>query len=429
MTFFSDDFIGNSNQKHISDAQNEYDALGAKLSANNIDIDSITEQAANFKVAVPSWGVGTGGTRFARFPGISEPRNIFEKLEDCSVINKLVRSTPGVSPHFPWDKVDDFSELSKFAKNLDLHFDAVNSNTFQDQNGQNLSYKYGSLANINKAVRDMAVEHNIDCIEYGKAINSKSITVWVGDGSNHPGACNFTGQLENYLDSTKQIYTALPDDWTMSIEHKMFEPSFYSTVIQDWGTNVLCAMELGEKCRSLVDLGHHAPNVNIEMIVARLIQFKKLAGFHFNDSKYGDDDLDSGSINPFQLFLIFNELLDAEYRKAEKFDPIYMLDQSHNVTDPIESLMNSAIEVQRAYVLALLIDRKALGSYQQENDVIMAHNTIKAAYNSDVSSILAMARLKSGGAIDPIATYREAKYKQTIESDRPASGAAGSGIV
>jgi L-rhamnose isomerase/sugar isomerase len=188
-------------------------------------------------------------------------------------------------------------------------------------------------------------------------------------------------------------------------------------------------MELGPKARSLVDLGHHAPNVNIEMIVSRLIQFRKLAGFHFNDSKYGDDDLDSGSVHPYQQFLIFNELVDAEYRQQEDFAPAYMLDQSHNVTDPIESLMNSAAEVQRSYVKALLVDRNALYGYQEENDALMATNTLKAAFNLDVSCILAMARMQSGGAIDPIASYRASGYRKAVAKERPASGQSGSGIV
>lgn len=429
MSLFNEDFIADQNQQKQPELQKDFDILGEQLSRSDIDIEKITEKVSAFTVAVPSWGVGTGGTRFARFPGIAEPRNIFEKLEDCGVINNLVRCTPGVSPHFPWDKVDDFAGLKEFANTLGLHFDAINSNTFQDQAGQVSSYKYGSLSNTSKSARDAAIAHNVECIEWGKALGSNNLTVWVGDGSNHPGATSFTAQLERYLDSTKQIYSHLPDDWTMSLEHKMFEPAFYSTVIQDWGTSILCAQELGEKCRSLVDLGHHAPNVNIEMIVARLIQFKKLAGFHFNDSKYGDDDLDSGSINPFQLFLVFNELVDAEYRGAEGFDPMYMLDQSHNVTDPIESLMNSAVEVQRAYALALLVNREQLNAFQNENDALMAHNVLKSAYNIDVSPILAMARLRSGGAIEPITAYRDANYKKSIAVNRPASGASGSGIV
>ena len=425
----SESLVADQNAKLSDQLDQDYEHLAGQLDRRGIDIAAISAKAENFAVAVPSWGTGTGGTRFARFPGLAEPRNVFEKLEDCAVINKLVRCTPSVSPHFPWDKVDDFVELREYADKLDLKFDAVNSNTFQDQPGQAHTYKYGSLSNTSQVAREQAIEHNLECIEWGKILGSSALTVWVGDGSNFPGQQHFTHALERYLESARKIYDAIPDDWQMFIEHKMFEPAFYSTIIQDWGTNVLCAMELGPKAKSLVDLGHHAPNVNIEMIVARLIQFRKLAAFHFNDSKYGDDDLDSGSINTYQQFLIFNELVDAEYRDTPEFDPAYMLDQSHNVTDPIESLMNSAAEVQRSYVKALLVDRAALDGYQDTNDALMAANTLKAAYNTDVSPILAMARKQSGGAIDPIAAFRAADYRQQLAGARPAKEGSSSGIV
>ena len=305
----------------------------------------------------------------------------------------------------------------------------MNSNTFQDQVDQEHSYKYGSLSHANKATRQQAIDHNIECIEYGKALGSKALTVWVGDGSNFPGQVNFTRQFERYLDAMKSVYKALPDDWRIFTEHKIFEPAFYSTVVQDWGTNYLIATELGEKAHCLVDLGHHAPTVNIEMIVARLIQFGKLGGFHFNDSKYGDDDLDTGLIDPYRLFLVFNELVDAENRDVEGFDPAHMLDQSHNVTDPIESLMQSAMEVQRAYALALIVDRKKLETYQEDNDALMASNTLKSAFRTDVEPILAMARLESGGSVNPIATYRTSNYRQKVSAIRPEIAPGSSGIV
>lgn len=421
--------IEQHNANQIDDLKSDYQALAEKLGRLKLDIEKLTTQAQAFEVAVPSWGVGTGGTRFARFPGIAEPRNIFEKIEDCAVINQLSRCTSRVSPHFPWDKVDDFSELKQHAAELGLGWDSVNSNTFQDQAGQRHSYKYGSLTNTSLAAREQAIAHNIDCIEFGEQLGSTRLTVWLGDGSNHPGQQHFQRAFERYLDSMKKIYSALPQHWQMHIEHKMFEPAFYSTVIQDWGSNILAAMELGDKAKCLVDLGHHAPNVNIEMIVSRLIQFKKLGGFHFNDSKYGDDDLDSGAIHPYQLFLIFNELVDADHRQQDGFSPAYLLDQSHNVTDPIESLINSAVEVQRAYVKALLVNRTALDYYQQENDALMASNALKAAFNSDVSPILAMARLRSGGAIDPIAAYRLINYRQQLAAKRPEITRNRSGIV
>lgn len=423
-------FVQAQNDALTSDLQADYDALGAKLSRKGVDIEAITEAAGTFQIAVPSWGTGTGGTRFARFPGEGEPRNIYEKLEDCAVINELSGCTDSVSPHFPWDKVDDFSELKQKADEYGIKWVSVNSNTFQDQKGQTASYKYGSLSNTQAESRELAIQHNLDCIEYGKQLGAKSLTVWVGDGSNHPGQQHFQRAFERYLASMEQIYKGLPDDWEMHIEHKMFEPAFYSTVIQDWGSNILAALHLGPKCKSLVDLGHHAPNTNIEMIVSRLIQFKKLGGFHFNDSKYGDDDLDSGSLHPYQQFLIFNELVDAEYRQQDEFGPAYMLDQSHNVTDPAESLINSAIEVQRSYVKALLVNRETLYGFQQENDALMASLELKNAFNLDVSPILAMARLRKGAAIDPLAVYRASEYRAKMAVERPRDpNATGSGIV
>ncbi len=425
----SDEQVAEHNQPRLAALEEDYAALGRTLARLSIDIEDITASAGAFAIAVPSWGVGTGGTRFARFPGVGEPRNIFEKLQDCAIIQQLARCTPSVSPHFPWDRVDDFSELRQYADALGLGWDSINSNTFQDQPGQARSYKFGSLTHTDAATRAQAVEHNIQCIEWGRQLGSDCLTVWIGDGANHPGQQHFQRAFERYLDSGRAIYAALPDDWEMHIEHKMFEPAFYATVIQDWGSNLLAAMELGDKAKSLVDLGHHAPNTNIEMIVSRLIQFQKLGGFHFNDSKYGDDDLDSGSIHPYQQFLIFNELVDAQRRGQAGFGPRYLLDQSHNVTDPVESLINSALEVQRSYIRALLVDREALDYYQESNDALMASNTLKAAFNRDVSPILAMARQRQQGAIDPIGAYRAAGYRAQVAELRPASGVSGSGIV
>lgn len=424
-----DEFISRENQKSKAWVEEDYEHLAKKLRRRNVDIEDLVSRVQAFRVAVPSWGVGTGGTRFARFPAQGEPRDIYEKLEDCGTIYKLVRSTPAVSLHIPWDKPDNAAELRKFAAERGLHFDAMNSNTFQDQVGQKLSYKFGSLTHPDPAVRHQAIEHNLDCIEIGKTLGSKSHTVWIGDGGNFPGQMHFRRALERYLESTREIYNALPDDWRMFLEHKLYEPAFYSTVINDWGTSYYCARELGPKAFCLVDLGHHAPNVNIEMIVSRLIQFGKLAGFHFNDSKYGDDDLDAGSIKPFQLFLIFNELVDAELTGVPNFDPAYMLDQSHNVTDPIESLMMSAGELTRAYVQAHLVDHEALKEAQEKCDALMALAILKQAFTTDVAAILAVARERSGGAIDPIATYRASSYRQRKAEERPAQVGVAAGIV
>jgi len=425
----SADLIGTANGKLEAAHADDYEALGRQLQRRGLSIEAMTKRAMDFAVAVPTWGVGTGGTRFARFPGPGEPRNIHDKIEDCGVIQQLARATPNVSPHFPWDKVSDYNALRQEAASHSLGFDAVNSNTFQDQKEQRLSYKFGSLTHADRATRQQAVEHNLECIEIGQKLGSTALTVWIADGSNFPGQANLNAAFDRYIESLRTIYDALPKSWLVFLEHKLYEPAFYSTVISDWGSNLMAAQELGPKARCLVDLGHHAPNTNIEQIVARLIRAKKLAGFHFNDSKYGDDDLDSGSVDPFRLFLVFNELVDAELRKAEGFAPAYMIDQSHNVTDPIESLIASAVEIQRAFVQASLIDRKALAAAQDASDVMLGHRLVKQAFVTDVSPILAEARRRKGGAIDPIATYRTSGYRAQKAKERPVVEGTSAGIV
>ena len=430
MTFvISNDFIASHNAKYQTAHEDDYGHLSRQLERRGQDIELIVEKVMDYAVAVPTWGVGTGGTRFARFPGPGEPRNIHDKLEDCGVINQLTRHTPNVSPHFPWDKVSDYRALKQEAAQFELGFDAVNSNTFQDQPKQQLSYKFGSLTHADKATREQAVEHNIECIEIGKQLGSNALTVWIADGSNFPGQSNLSKVFDHYLESLRTIYDALPKNMLVFLEHKMYEPAFYATVISDWGSSFMAATELGEKAKCLVDLGHHAPNTNIEQIVARLVHAKKLAGFHFNDSKYGDDDLDSGSIDPFRLFLVFNELVDADHRKAPGFNPAYMIDQSHNVTDPIESLMGSAMEITRAYAKALLIDRKQLEEAQAASDVMAAHRLLKTAYNTDVTALLCEARKRKGGALHPWSCYRASGYRQEKTKERPAQAGSSSGIV
>ncbi|HEY5009144.1 MAG TPA: L-rhamnose catabolism isomerase [Caulobacteraceae bacterium] len=425
----SRELIERDNAGRLDALSDDYESLGRSLDRRGVSIDKVKAALKDFAVAIPSWGVGVGGTRFAKFPIAGEPTNIFEKLEDCAVVQALGRNTPTVSTHFPWDRVDDVQALKEKAAAVGVGFDAVNSNTFQDQPGQLLSYKYGSLTHADAAVRDQAVQHNIDCIEIGEALGAEAITVWIADGSNFAGQSDLTGALDRYLDSMARIYAALPRHWRLFIEHKLYEPAFYSTVVSDWGTSLLCAQTLGDKAQCLVDLGHHAPNVNIEQIVARLARFGKLGGFHFNDSKYGDDDLDAGSINPHQLFLVFNELVEAQRRDPEGFRPAYMLDQSHNVTDPIESLLNSAGAVAAAHARALVVDRAALTEHQKANDVIMGFNTLRRAYDTDVTPILAMARYELGGAIDPIAAYRASEWRVRKAQIRKPIAVGQAGIV
>lgn len=424
----SADLIGQHNTAARAALDEDYAALGRKLERRGVDIEAVKGRAKAWSVAVPSWGAGRGGTRFAKFPLAGEPTNIHEKLEDCAVINQLGRTTPRVSPHFPWDCVSDYSALRQEAGVYGLGWDAVNSNTFQDQKDQAHTYATGSLSSTVAETRAQAVQHNIDCIEIGQKLGSAALTVWVGDGTNFPGQQDLGRSFDRYLDAAAEVYAALPGDWRMLLEHKMFEPAFYSSVISDWGSSLMAAMELGDRCGCLVDLGHHAPNANIEQIVARLHRAGKLGGFHFNDSKYGDDDLDSGSINPHQLFLVFNELAEAEANPRTGFNPAYMIDQSHNVTDPIESMLSSAEAIVGCHARAALVDRAALHAAQADNDVMLAFRTLRAAYETDVGPILAMARAEQGGAIDWLGTYRASQYRARKAQERKPVG-LGAGIV
>ncbi|KAF0171319.1 MAG: sugar isomerase [Hyphomonadaceae bacterium] len=422
------DRIDGHNAPRRAALMEDYEALGRALSRRSVDIGKIKNTVASFTIATPSWATGRGGTRFAKFAIPGEPTNIHEKLEDCAVVHQLCRAAPRVSLHFPWDAASDYRGLREEAGALGLGFDAVNSNTFQDQPGQAHSYRNGSLSATDPAVREQAIAHNIACIDIGKTLGSRALTVWVGDGTNFPGQQDFTRSLDRYVSAASSIYAALPADWQMLLEHKMFEPAFYSTVISDWGSSLMAAQELGPKAKCLVDLGHHAPNVNIEQIVARLRRVGRLGGFHFNDSKYGDDDLDSGSINPHQLFLIFNELAEAAASARDAFEPAYMIDQSHNVTDPIESLLSSTEAIVSAFAKAALVDRGALHEAQDANDAMMAFQVLRNAYRVDVSPIVAMARLEAGGAIDVLALYRESAWRDRKAQTRNAVG-PGTGIV
>jgi L-rhamnose isomerase/sugar isomerase len=273
---------------------------------------------------------------------------------------------------------------------------------------------------VDRAVRQQAIEHNIEVIKYGEQLGSKALSVWLSDGSNFPGQLNFRGAFQRTLESLQQIYEALPNDWKMWIEYKPFEPNFYSTTIGDWGQSYLLASKLGEKALTLVDLGHHLPNTNIEQIVSLLLMEGKLAGFHFNDSKYGDDDLTVGSINPYQLFLIFNELVEGmDARGLNHATGIgWMIDASHNVKDPIEDLLQSVEAIKIAYAQALLVDKVALVQAQQENDVATAQEILQNAYRTDVRPLIAEARLRAGGVLNPIAVYRNQKVRDSLIKKR-----------
>ena len=324
--------------------------------------EDIVQKLTDFQVAIPSWALGTGGTRFGRFSGGGEPRNLEEKIEDIGLLHALNRSSGAISLHIPWDIPENPSHIKALAAQNGLQFDAMNSNTFQDQPNQLLSYKYGSLQNVDAAVRRQAIEHNIEVIRYGEELGSTSLTLWLSDGSCFPGQLNFREAFQNTLLGLQEIYKALPHNWKIFVEYKAFEPNFYSTTVGDWGQSYLYTSKLGDKAYTLVDLGHHLPNANIEQIVSLLLMEGKLGGFHFNDSKYGDDDLTAGSIKPYQLFLIFNELVEGMDAKGMNHaaDLGWMIDASHNVKDPLEDLVQSVEAILIAYAQALLTDSTAL---------------------------------------------------------------------
>jgi len=413
-----DSHISASNDEQVEAHQRGFEALAEQLDRRGRDVEALVERVASFEVAVPSWALGTGGTRFGRFPGPGEPRNVYEKMDDVAVIQQLTRVTPRVSLHIPWDEPDDVGTLKSHADELDLGFDAVNSNTFQDQPGQEHSYKFGSFSHTDPAVRRQAIDHNLHVVDLGEQLGSEAITIWLADGSNYPGQMHLRKSFDRVLGGLQEVYDALPDGWRLYTEHKPYEPAFYATVVQDWGSSLMLANRLGEQAQCLVDLGHHLPNTNIELVVARLLTAGKLGGFHFNDSKYGDDDLTTGSIQPYQLFLVFNELVDAEEEGPDGFDPDYMIDQSHNLKDPIEAFLQTVDQLQKAYAKALLVDRDQLAEYQQKNDVLEAENTLKRAYETDVSALVAEARRRQGGALDPIDTFRTSGYRKAKHEER-----------
>ncbi|WP_129715788.1 sugar isomerase [Pedobacter sp. SYP-B3415] len=408
--------IQDLNDAGISQHRRKLDFVAAGLS----DPEGIISKLRKFQVAIPSWALGTGGTRFGRFSGGGEPRNLEEKIADVGVLHALNRSGGSISLHIPWDIPGNAEEIRAHAASWGLRFDAVNSNTFQDQAGQALSYKFGSLHHVDKSVREQAVQHNIEVIRQGERLGSKALSVWLSDGSNFPGQLNFRSAFENTLESLQQIYAALPADWQVWVEYKPFEPNFYSTTIGDWGQSLLLANKLGPKAATLVDLGHHLPNTNIEQIVSLLLMEGKLAGFHFNDSKYGDDDLTVGCINPYQLFLIFSELVEGmDVRKMDHASAIgWMIDASHNVKDPIEDLLQSVEAIKIAYAQALLVNRTELQAAQQENDAVRCQEILQDAYRTDVRPLVAEARLREEGALDPVQAFRKLGIRQELIRDR-----------
>ncbi|WP_026902929.1 sugar isomerase [Pedobacter glucosidilyticus] len=410
--------IDQHNSDHQASHQKRFDFIKSEIP----QVEAVIQKLIDFQIAIPSWALGTGGTRFGRFSGGGEPRNLEEKIADIGLLHTLNQSSGAISLHIPWDIPQDYDAIKNLTASHGLRFDAMNSNTFQDQKGQELSYKFGSLQHVNKAVRQQAIAHNIEVIQQGLALGSDSLTVWLADGSCFPGQLNFRKAFQNTLESLQEIYAALPKDWKMFVEYKAFEPNFYSMTVGDWGQSLLFANKLGPQAYTLVDLGHHLPNANIEQIVSLLLMEGKLGGFHFNDSKYGDDDLTAGSLKPYQLFLIFNELvegMDAKNMNHAK-DLGWMIDASHNVKDPLEDLLQSVEAIMIAYTQALLVDRTALQKAQEENDTVKCQEILQNVFRTDVRAIVAEARLRSGAALDPVAAYRKLAVRQELIKERGA---------
>jgi L-rhamnose isomerase/sugar isomerase len=408
--------IQEHNQSLLKEHKNKFDFISSRVN----DIENVLQKLMAFNVAIPSWALGTGGTRFGRFGIGGEPRSLEEKMEDIGLLHSLNKSSGAISLHIPWDIPGNINNIKSLAEQYELKFDAMNSNTFQDQPGQAVSYKFGSMQHVNKTVRDQAIQHNIEVIKYGMELGSKALTVWLSDGSNFPGQLNFRKAFQNTLESLQEVYNALPEDWKMFVEYKAYEPNFYSMTVGDWGQSLLLASKLGRKAYTLVDLGHHLANANIEQIVSLLLMEGKLGGFHFNDSKYGDDDLTVGSIKPYQLFLIFNELvegMDAQ-RMNHANDLGWMIDASHNVKDPLEDLLQSVEAIMIAYTQALLVDRKKLSEAQNNNDVVMAQEILQHSFRTDVRSIVAEARFRNGAALNPLALFRSENIRTHLIKER-----------
>ena len=412
------DQIHKINKRDIVSHQESFSFYSNLFSNKGIDVNHIINKLTAFQVAIPSWALGAGGTRFGRFSFYGEPSNLVQKIEDVGLIHSLTKTAGAISLHIPWDVPEDYKAIKELASSLEINFDAVNSNTFQDQKNAKESYKYGSLSNTSASVREQAIQHNLDVINIGNQLGSKSLTVWLADGSCFPGQNNFQTALQNTQDSLKEIYKGLPNDWKMLIEYKPYEPNFYSTVIQDWGTSFMLANECGDKAFTLVDLGHHLPNSNIEQIVSVLMLKGKLGGFHFNDSKYGDDDITVGSIKPYALFLIFNELVYGMNNNPQNPDLSWMIDASHNIKDPLEDLMQSLEAIQEAYAKALLVDQDTLRTAQQENDVVKCQEILQEAYRTDVRPLLQESRLISGAALNPIKAYRKLNLRNHLIAER-----------
>lgn len=398
---------------NTNDYNAEYELLAEKLCRRNIDVDNLLNDCMNLWIETPSWAYADGGTRFKVFHQPGAASTVFDKLEDAAQVHRFTGIAPSVALHIPWDKIDDMRAVGEYAESLGLKVGAINPNVFQDD-----EYKFGSVTHTEPAIREKAVTHMLECIEIAKVIGSKLFTPWFADGTNYPGQGDFRRRKHWMEDCMRRVYEAMPEDMTMAIEYKFFEPAFYHTDLADWGMTYVLTKKLGDRAKVLVDLGHHPQGTNVEHIVAFLIDEGRLGGFHFNNRKYADDDLTVGSLAPYELFLIYNELVKGEQDSAVDMNVAYMIDQCHAIKPKIEAMIQSVMNLQVAYTKSLLVDFEHLTEVQKVNDVIAAENILHEAFETDVRPILIKARLERGLEPDPISAFRASGYLNNIIKSR-----------
>jgi L-rhamnose isomerase / sugar isomerase len=395
----------------VPDWTDEYSLLAARITDRGLDLEAIERALGAFRVETPSWGYGDSGTRFATFPQAGRPRNVFERVEDAAEVNRLTGCASSVALHFPWDQVDDYAGLRRHINDLGLSVGAVNPNLFQDPD-----YRLGSLTHPEQRVRAKALEHLLECVKIATALGSTAQSLWFADGTNYPGQDDLRARRRRLSEGLAELYRQTPEQQELLVEYKLFEPAFYATDIADWGSALLICQQLGERANVLIDLGHHAQGVNIEQIVALLGEAGRLGGFHFNNRKYADDDLIVGSVNPFELFLIFTELAAGPSDSL----PRLTIDQSHNIEAKVEAMVMTVTNLQEAYAKALLVDRVALAEAQAAGDVLAGHTLLQDAFSTDVRPLCARVRVAAGAAADPVAELRDSGRAARIAAARGA---------
>lgn len=397
----------------MRDYRTEYKILAARLAEAGIDIEAVKTRLKAQRIETPSWGYADGGTRFGTYQQAGAAITAEEKIADAAQVHKYTGIAPGVAVHVAWDFPDGFDPaLIDYASSLGVHIGAINPTCFQDPEGM-----MGTIANPDARIRQKAVDHMLESVEIGRLCNSAYLSLWFADGTNYPGQDDLIARRGRVADCLKTVHDAMPETMTMLVEYKPFEPAFYHTDIADWGMAYLFCMKCGEQAKVLIDLGHHLQATNIEHIVATLLDEGMLGGFHFNNARYADDDLATGSVNPYQDFLIFDQLVQAEGKPGAA--PVaYMIDQSFNVKPKIPGMIQSCINIQRTYARALLVDRKKLAAAQAECDIIGAEETLKDAYHADVEPLLIVVREEMGLAPEPLAAYLASGYGEKIAKQR-----------